>query len=187
MVEGASDEQAARKIVAHCGGEVRQVLVAGGKSKLDPRIPKYVKAAEFEPWVVFRDSDNVCPVDVGAQLLRSSLPGPMFSLRLAHTMTEAWLMADREGCARYFGVSPDSVPLDPEAEPHAKRALLALCLRSRDRRILEGVAHDQDHAGPLFVHHMNEFARTVWDVEAAVSNSASLKRAVRAIGALPAG
>ena len=45
-------------------------------------------------------------------------------------MAEAWLLADRANFARYFGVSLDRVPPDPEALPHAKQALLGLVRHS---------------------------------------------------------
>lgn len=185
VVEGASDEQAARAILRHCGRDVHDVRVSGGKTRLDPKIPNYIRAARHGTWVIFRDTDGECPVTLRERLLSGETPESSFALRLAHSMTEAWLMADRSGFATYFHVSPDSIPSDPDGEPHAKRTLLTICRKSRDRRIREGVVHDSDHAGPEFVYFVNEFARTAWRVEAAMENSPSLRRAVQAISAMP--
>lgn len=185
VAEGPSDEGAARRIVDYCGHEVDFFRSMNGKDRLDSRIPNYVRAARHEPWVVFRDSDGECPVHLRARLLGEGQEHDLFLLRIACTMTEAWLMADRKGFAEYFHVSIDVVPPAPEELVHAKRTLLGLCLRSRSRDIREEVARDEHHPGPLFVSHLNEFARTRWDVEAAARNSPSLRRAVTAITAIP--
>ncbi|MFC2640147.1 MAG: hypothetical protein ACFN04_01055 [Propionibacterium acidifaciens] len=187
VVEGDSDEWAARRIVTYCGHEVTDLRAVGGKTKIDERLVKYSRAARREPWVVFRDSDGECPVDLRNGLLDGVRTGELFALRIACTMTEAWLMADRQGFAEYFHVSVDIVPNAPEELAHAKRALLGLCRRSRNRDIREEVARDDHHPGPLFVPHLNRFARTRWDVGAAARNSPSLSRAVTAIAAMPRG
>lgn len=83
--------------MTHTGHWVHQVRVAGGKTWLDPLIPKFNIAARH-PWVVFRDSDSQCPVILRARLTAAiSLWHPQFCLRIAHSMSEAWLLADREG------------------------------------------------------------------------------------------
>lgn len=185
VVEGSSDEGAARRIVEYAGLVVTDITSARGKSKLDPKIPKYFRAARTEAWVVFRDTDGECPVTLRSRLLDGLPENPLFSLRLAHTMTEAWLMADREGFARYFGTRITSVPLAPDEELHAKRTLLRLCLKSRIRVIREEVARDENQPAALYVHHLNSFALNHWDVGAAIHVSPSLRRAVTALQALP--
>lgn len=185
VVEGPSDEGAARRVVEHCGHVVTGTRAVGGKTKLDPKLANYARAARREPWVVFRDTDTKCPVTLRQQLLLGVATSPLFVLRLAHCMTESWLMADTDGFAQYFNVSRDVVPLDVESLEHAKHTLLALCKRSRSRDIREEVAHDATTEGVLFVLHLNEFALNHWDVEAAAQNSASLRRAVAALRAIP--
>lgn len=185
VVEGDSDVGAARRVVEHAGHGVTGVRVAGGKSKLDPKIGNYARAARHEPWVVFRDSDNQCPVTLRDRLLTGVQQQPLFALRIAHTMTEAWLMADRRGFADYFKLSADAVPTSPEELSHAKHTLLNLCLHSRSRDIREEVAHDGTQPGPLFVDHLNEFATLHWDIAVAAQNSPSLRRAVNALTTIP--
>ncbi|GAA1378805.1 hypothetical protein [Luteococcus sanguinis] len=187
VVEGGSDEGAARRVVEAAGHAVVRVYVVRGTGNLDRRITNYSRAARTTPWVVFRDSDNACPVELRTRLLAGIPENPRFSLRIAHTMTEAWLMADRKGFADYFKVSVGTVPADPEAEPHAKRSLLALCLKSRNRDIREEVAFDEAHPGPLFTDHLNGFATRHWDIETAAQNSPSLRRAIAALAAMPNG
>ena len=100
-------------------------------------------------------------------------------------MTEAWLMADRLGFSRYFAVSFDTVPVDPEAKPHPKQAFLRLCQRSSNRDIREEVVHGQASPGPLFVEHLTEFASRHWNVSVAAQSCPSLQRAITALQALP--
>ncbi len=52
--EGFDDEAVARKICAVLGITVAQSYPACGKSKLDPKIMAYNKAAVFAPWLVLR-------------------------------------------------------------------------------------------------------------------------------------
>ncbi|WP_130866945.1 hypothetical protein [Acidipropionibacterium timonense] len=129
----------------------------------------------------------MCPVELRNRLFALVDDNPLFALRIAHTMTEAWLMADRQGFAEYFKVSADRVPLQPELEHHAKKTLLAVCAKSRSRDIREEVVHEETETGPLYVDHLNEFAKVHWDIKQASANSPSLCRAVRAIAAMPKG
>lgn len=185
-VEGDSDREVARAVVTYAGQRVHQVRVAGGKNKLDPLIPKYNVASAQFPWVVFRDSDSQCP-----KLLRARLTAgisswhPQFSLRIAHSMSEAWLLADRDGFADYFRVPAARIPRDPEELPNAKQTLLGLCGRSRSRTIREEVTVSGTRPGPLYVTRINEFASTAWNVAEAASASESLRRAVHRIRQIP--
>lgn len=185
VVEGESDKAAARRVVEFAGRQVRHVTVTRGKTKLDSKLANYSRAARDQPWVVFRDSDNQCPVSLRRRLLAGIPDNPLFALRIVHTMTEAWLMADRLGFSRYFAVSFDTVPVDPEAKTHAKQMLLRLCQRSRSRDIREEVVHGQAHLGPLFVERLTEFASRHWNVSIAAQSCPSLQRAITALQALP--
>lgn len=186
VVEGESDREAARSIVRACGHEVDKVIIAGGKTRLDPLIPKYNNASAWSPWVMFRDSDNECPVELrdrlGAQIPKWE---PTFLLRIAHTMTEAWLMADIAAFARYFSVSEKRVPPEPETSPHAKQTLLNLCMHSRSRTIREEVSPKPGRTGPLYVFHLNKYAETSWRPDIAAQHSPSLARTLTRISGLP--
>ncbi|RUP33736.1 MAG: hypothetical protein EKK51_04135, partial [Mycolicibacterium sp.] len=103
-IEGESDRGVADAIIRAAGHDVGRIIAQGGKSKLDPLIPKYSVAAKFDPWVVFRDSDTECPVKLHQRLTSGITAPATFLLRIAHTMSEAWLLADRDGFANYFGV-----------------------------------------------------------------------------------
>ncbi|QHN17022.1 hypothetical protein GII30_08330 [Gordonia amarae] len=185
-VEGESDREAAKSVVIAAGRTVDRVAVAGGKTRLDPKIPKYNAAAKRQSWVVFRDSDGTCPVQLREQLLSTltSAQSKRFSLRIAHNMTEAWLMADNTGFAEFFHVRIGKIPVDVENLPHAKRTLLDLCRKS-PRAIRDGVVTSDGLTGPEYVSRINRFAKDHWDVSAAATRSGSLQRAIAAIRLLP--
>jgi len=184
-VEGESDREAARAVVAAAGHDVRKIVVAGGNTKLDPKIPKYNQAAVYGPgWVVFRDADADCPVELRGQLTAGMESGERFQLRIAKSMTEAWLLADREGFAEYFKVRVKTVPVDPESLPHAKRTVLDIVGRYAAKSVRGDVVTSSGETGPLYVYRINEFARDHWDVTAAAERSPSLARALLQISGM---
>ena len=52
-IEGESDREAAKAVVIAAGRTIGRVAAAGGKTRLDPKIPKYNDAAKRANWVVF--------------------------------------------------------------------------------------------------------------------------------------
>ncbi|OZC50757.1 hypothetical protein CH267_22125 [Rhodococcus sp. 06-621-2] len=186
VVEGESDRETAKATVRAAGRTVTKVVVSGGKSRLDPKISKYNEAARRSTWIVFRDSDGECPVLLRAEVASSiSVWSPNFSLRIAHSMTEAWLLADRDGFAEFFSVRVGRIPKDPEGVLHAKREVLRLCADSTARTVRQDMVRSSGETGPLYVSRINEFASTKWDAAAAAANSDSLARAIRSIRGLP--
>lgn len=186
VVEGESDREVGKAVAARAGHEVRTVRVVGGKTKLDPLIPKYNLAAVQHPWVVFRDFDSQCPALLREMLARKIRSWhPQFILRIAHSMSEAWLLADREGFSEYFGVPANRIPGNPEDLANAKQALLGLVARSRSRSIRRDVVAADGLAGPLYVSRINDFASTAWGVAKAEEVSDSLRRAVLRISQIP--
>lgn len=108
-------------------------------------------------------------------------------LRIAVTMTEAWLMSDRERFAEYFHVAKDRVPIFPEDVEHAKKTLLSVVERSRRRHLRVAVtATTRDgvlRAGPAYVPTVNDFAILHWRPRVAAQCAPSLRRALREIEA----
>ncbi len=184
-VEGESDKGMAQALLRHVGLEIiDKPLTKRGTGNLDPLIPKLAKTETYNPWVVFRDADLNCPVELRQKLLGKTPPNPAFQLRLAVSMMEAWLLADITGFTDFFAVRSEAMPQDPDKLPHAKNALLKLCLKSRRRQIREEVCSKSGGTGSLYVHHINEFASKRWDIEAAAQVSPSLERAVARLRAM---
>ncbi|MFT4126097.1 MAG: hypothetical protein QM662_07680 [Gordonia sp. (in: high G+C Gram-positive bacteria)] len=163
-----------------------KVVSAGGKNRLDLKIAKYNQAARRANWVIFRDSDGKCPVELRGKLI-DAIAGPVadgFCLRIAHTMTEAWLLADTDGFSAFFHVPRGKVPRNPEQLVHAKRTILRLCSAS-SRALRDGIATPDAETGPAYVSRMNEFAAEYWNVQEAARHCPSLARAIKAIRSLP--
>jgi hypothetical protein len=185
VVEGESDRGLAKSVVAAAGREVGRIIVRGGKPKLDPQIPKYSQAAAHGLWVVFRDSDAECPAQLRSRLMAHIInPPPSFLLRIAHSMSESWLLADPDGFAGYFGVKRAQIPRSPETLPNAKEVVIRLCSESRSRSIRQDMAVGH-RTGPLYVPRINEYATTRWNAETAAQNSDILRRALDRIRQLP--
>lgn len=186
VVEGESDREVAKAVAHAAGRQVNTVRVTRGKGKLDALVQKYNLAARQYPWVVFRDSDGRCPVELRAQLTAGiTYWQPQFCFRIVHSMSEAWLLADAESFSEYFSVPRNRVPPNPEALPRAKQKLLALCAQSRSRAIRRDMTSAGNEIGPLYVVRLNEFASTVWRPMEAAAASDSLRRAIERIGELP--
>lgn len=177
-VEGQSDQGMAKKIIKHSGFSLTQIVTKNGSGNIDKLIRSLSRTSPSNPWVVFRDSDAKCPVKLRRHLTKSDTANPAFLLRIVHPMTEGWLMADPQSFSEYFKIAAKTVPVDTELLPHAKRTLLALCSKSRNRDIRSDLVHPDGSAGPLYVSQINKFAEDYWDVAAAAQNSASLHRAL---------
>ncbi|WP_152642120.1 hypothetical protein [Microbacterium azadirachtae] len=185
-VEGESDREVAKAVVRAAGHVVNKIVVAGGKTRLDPRIPNYNRAATQQPWVVFRDSDAQCPVSLRASLTAGITKWhPNFSLRIAHSMSEAWLLADPAAFSEFFSVPQNRIPSDPESLLHAKRTVLDLCVRSRSRAVQRDMTAPGNATGPLYVARINEFASSTWRPIVASDLSNSLRRTIDRIRELP--
>lgn len=183
-VEGASDAAIMRRICACAGIRVGAEFVARGKSNLDPRIQGYNNAARFAPWLVVRDLDHDadCAPTLLSRLLPDPAPGMCF--RVPVRSIEAWLLGDRAGFSRFFGVPAAVLNLDPDALPRPKRTVVDLARRSTKRAIREGMvpaAGTSVEVGPDYTALMVEFAGTVWNPEVAAEKSDSLHRCLRAL------
>lgn len=120
--EGLDDEAVARKICSVLSISVATSYPAGGKSKLDPKIKAYNKAAAISPWLVLRDLDGdaACPAGLLQELVRS--PSDQ-------------LLADANSAASFLKVASTLVPRDPDALGNPKQELVNLARRSRSRSI----------------------------------------------------
>lgn len=161
-------------------------IVSGGVTKLRAALPRYRdQLAAHQPVLCIADTDGTC----ANEMLQAWLPrGPVqnFLLRLAVNEAEVWVMADRAGFAKIFGVSVATLSRDPERLADPKRELLALAGRSKVRTIREEVfrADDRSKPGSGYNLHLCRFVRSRWDPASAMENSDSLRRAVDALSRL---
>lgn len=189
-VEGRIDAAVAERLLRVAELPVGRVWNVGGKTKLDPKLPGYNRAASHSPWLVLRDLDhddeNECVPSLRLRLLGGEPPSGM-CFRLAVREVEAWFMADRNNCATFFDVPSSLVAAEVESLDDPKQALVNLSRRSRKRAIREGMAprpRSGRRVGPEYTALVREFGRDIWDPCAARKNSQSLDRALRCLDQL---
>jgi len=154
-----------------------------GVTRLASRIPRYQELARhLHPVLCIGDTDGRCPVLLRSRWLAKPVPDE-FLLRLAVPEAESWLLADHQGFARTFKVSPNRIPsaLDQVNDP--KQLLLSLVSRSTVRRYREEVlsGNDPTRRGSGYNLHLSQFVHSGWDGIRAMDRSVSLRRAVRCL------
>jgi hypothetical protein len=148
--EGLDDEAAARKICSVLGIPVFVSYPLGGKSKLDPKLPSYNRAAAIAPWLVLRDldADAPCPSELCGRLIAEKAPALL--LRIPVKSIESWLLADPISLSAFLGISQSLIPLNPEVLPSPKLTIVNLARRSRKRGVQAMVPQQSRplHQGP---------------------------------------
>lgn len=171
------------KILEHTGRgySVLRPLVERGAGNIRKSINKYINASRAMPHVVLTDLDQIrCAPLLRQQWGVAELPKTML-FRVAVRESEAWVLADRTGFADFASLPVNKVPAVPEALVDPKQELVNLVRRSRNKRLAAELVPAQGSAvsiGPLYNERLGQFVRELWDVDAAMENSPSLKRAV---------
>lgn len=186
-VEGRGDEPVAEKLIRSAGCQPRLAFQAGGKSKLDPKLPGFDKSAPHLCWFVLRDLDHDdrdrCIPTVLQDLLKGPA-APRLALRLAVRAAEAWLLADRQAVAEYFKVALHHVSDYPDDLADPKLELVNLCRASRSRGVRDAMVPRQGSkrsVGPEYTSTIRAFAEESWDPHRAKLVSPSLRRAVECV------
>ncbi|MCO5171193.1 MAG: hypothetical protein M9894_33230 [Planctomycetes bacterium] len=188
--EGDGDVPIARKLLEHVGLAMGSFYPADGKGNLDRRLKAYNNAAKHTPWLVLRDLD--VDADCAPMLVATLLPSPssQMSFRVAVRAAEAWLMADRERFATFFGVPLAKVPRDPESLRDPKTEVVNLARRSRIKDIRESVPVQQGMSGRVgtgYTEKIVAFATDHWRPEVAAGAAPSLAACVERLRKLPRG
>lgn len=183
-VEGPSDEAVLRRVIEHFGAEVHRVQVQHGKSNLRQRVAGYNNAARRSPWLVLVDLNGEYPCP--GRLVSEWLPAPAqyMRLRAAVRRIEAWLMADAERFAQFFGVRRRDVPDQPETLANAKSAVVALTSASRKAAVRADMTPRPGSGrpvGPAYTSRIIEFARSQggWRPDVAAQHAPSLDRCLK--------
>jgi hypothetical protein len=186
-VEGICDERALRKIVEGVGFDVAVTHNCRGKSKLDARVPGYLQAALYSPWVILRDLDQDAQCAPEFIASRGITPPITARFRVAVRSLEAWLLADRTNISRYLGVAVGALPNVPDVEAHPKTTMANLAARSRRRAVRDRMAPRPDDGaqiGPEYEAALIEFIDNHWDFRKASERSNSLAKAIVGIETL---
>ncbi|MCL6581042.1 MAG: hypothetical protein K6U08_05430 [Firmicutes bacterium] len=188
-VEGDLDEAVGRRLLALVGLECwEKPFGLKGKHGLVKSLPAYCRSARRDPWFILLDLDRDATC---APVLIEQLVGPkapeLLSLRIAVRAVESWLMADRDGFAKFLAVAPSAVPVDPDEVPVPKQTVVNLARRSRSRQVRQALVPEPESsgvAGPLYGTWLASFVSRPedgWDPVTAATNSPSLKSCIEAL------
>jgi len=106
------------------------------------------------------------------------------TFRVAVREIEAWVMADRDRFAEFFGLAKNLIPDQTDTIPDPKAHLLKIVSKSRKRSLREDIIPrpgDRRKVGPDYNGRLGEFIQSRWRAEVAISHSSSLARAWNAL------
>jgi hypothetical protein len=194
VAEGYMEAAVAVRLLPFCGHKLGDVYGQYGCAYIREKAAKFHHLATACSGVLvltdFRDAGAECIVDALQDYIWKNLPSPpaSFLCRFAVNELESWLLADRGGLAKFFGIALTKMPLQPESEPLPKRTLVALARRSRKKKIREGIVPAPGHKGavaPGYLPLMCEFIANFWNIEAAMRCAPSLERCVSRLREFP--
>ena len=187
LVEGATDEAVAKRLLSHAGLVIADVYGRGGKEDLLKRLIKYNQSARFIPWFVIVDLDNdaACAPQAITQWLPNAEVGLRF--RVAVRTIEAWLLADVENLSRFLGVSPAKFPHNPDLDPHPKMTLVRIARTSRKKNSRESIVPTQGSNMSValgYTARLIDFTENYRQPDEAAKRSDSLRRCINALSTL---
>ncbi|MFO8057714.1 MAG: hypothetical protein R6V10_10485 [bacterium] len=185
VVEGQLDQIVARKLISATSINNYYFIVKRGKKQILERLYKFNNTCKSmrQPWIVLMDLDN--DAECAPVYLEEKLPAPaadMF-LRLAVQEVESWLLADRQGIAKFLGVSEEHVPKEVEKIQKPKRTLIDIARKSR-RRDIKGMVPQPGSSGVQGKEYnsiMSEFVLSYWKPDSASENADSLLRFLKVL------
>lgn len=161
-------------------------ICAGGRSKLQARVPALVRSAcGGLPVIVCTDLDSTpCIARIIDEWFPQGVPKKMvFSVAIREA--DAWLLAD-PGLSNYLA-SPGVTPLDPENVQDPKSTLIEIAKRSRKRDIKEEMVVAKGavaRVGPGYNRLLADFVRLEWDLALASQRCSALRRLIVRVSAL---
>jgi hypothetical protein len=179
-VEGLCDAPVAHRLIELVGRVPRKIHDSGGSSAIDVRLKRWGQSSNYFPMLVVRDWDVSDKCECIPELLSKVVPegSPVsVAVRIPVRAMEAWLIADRDAAARYFGTS---LPRDPDGLSNPKLALVHACRKSPAHiaRKMVPSGSSGSRFGPQYVATVLRFATEHWDPERARKHSPSLDRTI---------
>jgi hypothetical protein len=181
--EDVLSEAVADRLVEEEGGwRVAVRLGRRGNGYLRRNLAKFVNISYIFPVFLLTDLDRCqCPPGL-INHWRGNLEFPEKMLfRIAVREVEAWLLADREGFARFSGVPLHRIPEEPELLDNPKEALLRLVRRYGKRPVKTDILPPEGRStarvGPAYNQVLCSFVQQSWSSQRAREVSKSLRRA----------
>jgi hypothetical protein len=181
--EDVLSEEIGRKIIELTWGLDMQIQALGneGSGYLKKNMKKFCEIARHYPVFVLTDLDDM---KCAPRLVESWLPdersvSDQMVLRVAVREIEAWLLADRESLAQFFGISAAKIPPQVEHLDDPKAALLQLGKLAK-REIRDDLLPKRGALAKQGIGYnsaLTRFIREFWILQRASENSDSLRRA----------
>lgn len=180
--EDILSESVAKRLVAETRSRfvVANALRRNGAGYLRSRFRSFCDIARRTPVLLIADLDTTaCPsalIDTWSR--RDAIPDQLL-FRIAVRQIESWILADREGIAKFLSVRVANIPKAPDALGNAKHSLLRVAQKAprsiRDDLVAERNAIAAQGLG--YNDLLSKFVRTTWNPRNAASRSGSLDRA----------
>ncbi|MGY1488238.1 hypothetical protein ACW4YW_02405 [Methylobacillus pratensis] len=150
-----------------------------GITNLRKNLARYTQIANLFPVLCIADTDGRCVLDAHKQAAPTGVPA-QFHLRFAIPEIESWLMADKHALAEFLQVSETIIPDNPDEIQDAKRVILNVVFRSKQRHLRQEMisTNDRSKPGTGYNVHLRDFAAHCWRPLIALERSPSLARTV---------
>ncbi|MEA2064659.1 MAG: hypothetical protein U9P14_13225 [Gemmatimonadota bacterium] len=186
VVEDELSEAVLREILRQSGRPYEVCACYGrqGNDYIKQKVNRWNNAAKGMPYLVLTDLDRCecAPAKCDHWLPRFKHANLIF--RIAVREVESWVLAHREAFAAFLGVRQSLIPPNPDDLDYPKRELIGIASKSRRRELREAIVPPERSTakkGPDYNGRLSEFLQQKWDVQEAVKNSPSLKKAFNAI------
>jgi len=183
------------RILSFCSSRFKvfkEIPARGGEIK--SKIKELNQLALVKPVILLTDLDTEdCAPQLKSKLLNGLTQSPHFLINIAIDEAEAWLMADREGFAQYFGIPIEAIPLAKLQKMGGMKSVNEMdfsikssmdlthriALLSSKSEIKSQIAVQGNACkGREYNSAMLPFIRDKWNVVSAMNNSDSLTRMV---------
>lgn len=189
LVEGDLDEAVAKRLIVATGHSAGIVYGRKGYGYIKSRVQNFNSAARsayYLTLVDLMDSGASCPPQLVTELLPHR--SPFMLLRVVVREIESWLLADRDNLAKVLSIPKIRIPMNPEAEPNPKLALINAARGSRRAAVRAAITPpvgSTAQVGRLYTSTLTEFVASRWDLQAARLASGSLHRCLGRLESLP--
>jgi hypothetical protein len=155
-----------------------------GYGYIKKQISSFNHAAKVMPYLVIVDlDDNICAPKLISEWLGDAID-PNLIFRIAVHDIEAWIIADKDNFANFFGLSNKLMKFNVEEIPRAKTCVLHLMQKSRKpslRKDMLPMEGSTARIGPNYNLILSQFVKSDWKPDTAAKNSDSLRRAIQAL------
>jgi len=164
-----------------------QLVRKNGNGYLRSRIGTFMSVAKRRPVLMLTDLDQTkcAPTLIRKWTKGKALP-TRFLFRVAVREVESWLLADREGIAKYLSIAPQKITSAPEeiADPKAYLLDLARGAPRELRNELLPAKGSIASQGFGYNSRLREFVAKDWSPKRAAERCESLRRALDRVSGL---